>query len=197
MGRYLNVAVLKSYVQSSLQLADDLYEDAIASAEQTLDNACGRRFEKVGAAAVASARTFYPTGSRWLRIDDCTEITVVLAGGATLTVNTEYSVEPLNGVSESGEPVPYNALYRSGGWWPYSSYGATSLVTVTAKWGWPAIPPQIVEACKIIAKDTFSQRDIKFGLVAVSEAGGVGTRENRIVRDAIRDYRLSVGLVGV
>jgi hypothetical protein len=195
--RYLPVEVLKDYVRTELVLGDALYEDAINAAETIIDNACRRRFELVADAAVAEERLFRPTGSATLYINDCTEITSVVSGGATLTLDTEYSVEPLNGLSEIGEPWPYYALVRYGGWWPYYTYGPTAFVAVTAKWGWPAIPPQIREACKIIAKDVFNQRDIRFGLVTVSDVGGVGTRENRIVRDAVRDYGLRTGLVSV
>ena len=57
------------------------------------------------------------------------------------------------------------------------------------------IPAQIVEACKIIAKDVFLQRDVAHGLIGVSDVGGIGTRENRVVVDAIAAYQHPQGIV--
>ena len=69
-------------------------------------------------------------------------------------------------------------------WYNWYGVPGAATVTVTARWGWQAIPSMIQESCKIIAKDVLMQRnsDIGFGLVAVTDAGGVGTRENWIVR---------------
>ncbi len=182
--RYLPVATLKDYVRSELQVDDGFYEAAINAAETILDNACQRRFAVYGGGGV-TARSFEPSNDYELFINDCTTITSVVDTGVTLTVNTHYRPEPLNNLSAAGETWPFYKLRRLNSYWQWS---ATGLVVVTATWGWLAIPAPIVEACKIIAKDVFQQRDIRFGLVTVSEAGGVGTRENRIVREAVEAY---------
>ena len=184
--RYLPVATLKDYVRSELQVDDAFYEAAINAAETILDNACQRRFA-VYAGGGATARSFPPSGGCNLVINDATTVTTVVDNGTTLTVNVDYRPEPLNNLSTTGEAWPFYRLHRLNylSWYESTPGG---LVVVTGTWGWLAIPPQIVEACKIIAKDVFQQRDIRHGLVMVTEAGGVGTRENRIVRDAVHDY---------
>lgn len=173
-------------MRSEIPTADDAFlDEAILAAKTTMENACQRQFDL---ATTSTARSFDPTGTDVLWIHDCTSITTVVdAGGSTLTANTDYRAYPLNGKSNAGESVPYYKLKRNGVW----SYGSLlSVVTVTAAWGWPAIPSQIITAVRIIAKDEFNQRDsgVGFGLVAVSDAGGVGSRENMIVRKAVRSY---------
>lgn len=185
---WLSVATQKSWMRSEIPTADDAFlSTAIDAAKTTLENACQRKFDLVSGGA--TARSFRPYGGEVLFIHDCVTISSVISNGTTYVANTDYVAEPLNGLSNAGEAWPYYMLRRSSGCWWVGYTAATSLISVTATWGWPAIPAQIVEACKIIAKDEFNQRDTTgFGLVAISEAGGVGTRENRLVRDAVRDY---------
>lgn len=189
--RYLTVAEEKTYLRSEITVDDTLIEQAINSAETIIDNACQRRFE---VASSSTARVFIPSGSTVQIINDCTVIASVVDNGTTLVNNVDYQREPLNGLSATGETWPYYRLRRLNGWW-YSSTN-TATITVTATWGWAAIPPQVKESCKIITKDLLEMRDIKFGLVAITEAGGVGTRENRIVRDMIATYAhpFSIGI---
>lgn len=186
--RYLTVASLKLWMRSEITTADDTFLDAaIQDAETALDNACGRRFE---IASSSTARVYIPTGTNLLYIHDCTAIASVVDNGSTLTSGTDYQKEPLNGINDAGAVVPYYSLRRLLTKW-YDFLGGQATITVTATWGWAAIPPQILEACKIIAKDIFNQRlsEVGFGLVGITEtAGGVGTRENAIVLKAIRDY---------
>lgn len=195
MGRYLEVPELKDYTQSTLKGSDSLYEDAIGTAEGLLDNACGRRFEL--AATVATARVYIPTGTEVLDFHDCTEIASVVSNGSTLVSGVDFQAEPLNGLSDGGEPCPFYMLRRISGYWnllPATTWdvlGATkrATITITAKWGWPLIPSGVKESCKIVAKDVFNQRaTLGFGLVDISTAGGVGSRENSIVRKTVAFY---------
>lgn len=200
--RYLTAATLKSYLRSELTLEDTAYEASINAAELWIDNKLGRRME---VASASSARVFTPRGqgaqsnrgplpqrnSTTLFINDCTTITSVTENGTVLVSGVDYQAEPLNGLSDSGEPRPFHILERLNagyisGWY---TYGKVATVSVNAAWGWAAIPASIVEMCKIVAKDFFEQRDVSHGVIGVSDVGGVGTRENRLVRDAIQQYR--------
>ena len=188
--RYLTVAELQAYVSTTVYSDATIYEEAINAAEEIIDNACGRKFV---VASASTARVYMPSCGAVLFIDDCTAIASVVANGATLTAGTDYQAEPLNNLSYGGETVPFFALRRLGyycrRWDNY--YGVPNLanITVTATWGWAAIPVMVKESCKIIARDVLSQRDTTgFGLVAITEAGGVGTRENWVVQKMVRDY---------
>lgn len=183
-GRYVTVDVMRQYMRDQTTLDDDLIGDALAAAEQELDNRCARRFV---VAAGSTARTFAPGPSDLLIIWDCIAVASVVENGVTLTVGADYQLEPLNGLSVSGESVPFTALRRRDRWW-YSD-GARATVTVTGSWGWASIPAPIREACKIIAKDAYQARDTRGGIVAVVDSGAFSERDGRLVRQAIRDYR--------
>ena len=182
--RYLTTAVFKTYLRSELTLEDTAYDAAINAAELWLDNKCQRRFE---VASSTTARVFSPLSGQVLIIHDCTAITTVVDNGTTLVTGTDYQPEPLNAITAAGDPSPYYRLRRLNGYW--YSWNSKATVTVTATWGWAAIPLSIVEACKIVAKDFFEQRDVTHGILGFSEAGGIGTRENRLVQDAVNQYR--------
>jgi|GEM_PF-1917683 len=186
--RYLTVSTLKTYMRSELQADDAPYEAAINAAELWIDNKTGRRFEVAGAstARVFSVRRASPV----LYINDCTTITSVVENGTTLVANTDYTAEPLNNLSSAGEPWPYFRLVRPYSYWYPTTYSASTnaRVTVTAAWGWAAIPLSIVEACKIVAKDFFEQRDVAHGLIGVSDNGGVSGRTNNLVKDIVGQY---------
>lgn len=183
--RWLTTDVLKQYVRSQLVVDDGFYEQAIQSAENWLDERTQRRWV---VASGSSARSFNPSGSRVLFINDCTTITSVVDNGSTLVSGIDYQKEPLNGLSDTGEVVPYYRLVRLGGVEWYEITEGLASVVITAAWGWLAIPPMILEACKIVAKDYFLQRDVNHGLVDISDVGGVGSRENRLVQAAVERY---------
>lgn len=185
MPRYLTVPQYKVWARDGLETANDaVIEDAIEAAEMSLDNACGRRF--IVASGPATARLFPALRrSQFISIDDCTTVTAVADDGNAVTT---YQLEPLNGLSPAGETVPYTGLRRTtGSYWRWSAYEA--LVSVTATWGWPAIPPQIIEACKALTKAHLDGRDIRAGIAGFTPDGfGLSERETRVVKQAIFDY---------
>ena len=198
MGTYLTVADLKSYVRSELSVDDGWYDAAISTAEGIINNNTGRQFV-VASPTVSTARSYMASDGELLMIHDAAAIVSVVDNGVTLTSGTDYQAEPLNGLSYAGETVPYSVLRRLGyygnRWYSWYAVPNAATVVVTARWGWSAIPAQIVEACKIIAKDVFLQRDVAHGLIGVSDVGGIGTRENRVVVDAIAAYQHPQGIV--
>jgi hypothetical protein len=190
--RYLTVGELKSYVRSELTSDDSAYEAAIQTAELIIDNATARRFI-IADPSVSTARVFVPSGGEYLFIDDAVAIVSVTDNGAALVSGTDYQAEPLNALSDSGESVPYHTLRRLGYYYSrwYNWYGIpnSATISVTARWGWPSIPALVKESCKIVAKDVFLNRDTAgFGLVTITDAGGIGTRENRIVQQMVTAY---------
>jgi hypothetical protein len=183
MPRYLTVEQVKAYHRNEIPTADDDFiESACDAAEMFLDASCARRFEVAGTAA---ARVFTPDDLCVLRIHDCTSVTSITNNGSAVT---DYQLEPLNGLTWSGETVPYDQVrLLSGFWWMYQR---EATVSVTATWGWSAIPARITQAALIIAKEIIVNRDeVKLGLVGFSDVGGVVARTNPIVAETIAHYR--------
>jgi hypothetical protein len=182
-------AAFDLYTRSETTTDATIKHAALDAAHTATWNALGR---KIVVATTATARVYMPTCGSFLFIDDCTAITSVVANGATLTSGTDYQAEPLNSLSYGGETVPFHVLRKLGyyynRWDNYYSVPGAANITVTATWGWAAIPPQVAEMCKLIGKAYLESRDFALGVVALTEGGAFGARETKLVMDAIRDY---------
>ena len=191
--RYLSVETLKAQTRDGVTVDDNLKESAIQAAETWIDNELHRQMIK--ASDTPSARVFVPAGSDLLHIYDCTSVTSVTENGVLLAAGTDYQLEPLNGLNDTGETVPYYRVLRHGRCW-YTDNGKAT-VSIVATWGWAEIPPQVVEACKIIAQDILANRDTRFGLAGITEVAGIRMRENPVVAKMIEHYRFAYKSFGI
>ena len=187
MADIATVEEVKAYARDETSTLNyEFIEQALNAAEAEINNGCARRF--VVAGATATARVYAPESHELVRIHDCTEITSVVSSGSTVSASS-YQLEPLNGLTAAGLAVPYDRIrLLSGSWDTGSSNRREATITVTAKWGWAAIPAQIKQACLVLAKDVLSNRDVRFGLVAVTDAAGISARTNSVVRAAIEQH---------
>jgi hypothetical protein len=206
MPRNVTVATLKTWARNEIATDDDaLISAAIDAAEQWVDNTCQRRFV---VATTATPRTYTPVDlprllapgirnlgtegycAQVLRIHDCTSVTTVSNNG-TIVAASGYQLEPLNALGWSGETYPYNAIrLLTGTSWDTGTYLGQATATITATWGWTAIPAPVIESVKILAKDIIANRDLRFGIAAVSGEGfGISARANGTVTALLAPYR--------
>jgi hypothetical protein len=188
MPRYLSVEQVKDYSRSEIPTDDDDFiAAAIDAAEMTLDRECARRFAVAG---TPSAQRYAPSSPEVVWIRDCTSVTSVTVSGGAVAL-ADYQLEPIDGLNSFGESVPYTRIrLLTGSWLSGTLNDREATITVTAAWGWTAIPDRIVQAALIVAKEIIVNRDeVKLGLVGFSDVGGVTARTNPIVRDAINHYR--------
>ena len=204
------LADFKVYLRDELAAATDdtIQQGALDAADLAINSATFRQFAIAGA---ASSRVFAPRSiTDVLRIHDCTSVTAVV--NDTMTVlPADYQLEPLNGIlMPSGEARPYDQIrylsrqtasqsfYNSastGNVWLWDSGRAT--VTITATWGWAAIPVPIYEALKVLAKDIAGNRNVQNGIVGFTDAGAAAARTNTFVRAVIHDYRREEAKAGL
>lgn len=160
--------------------SDTLISAAITAASRSIDARCGRRFySDVTASARSydiSGRTTY-NGARYsLLTDDISTPTGLLLNGSAWT---QYeAVRP-------GRPITYllSDLYAAS---PFFD-----VVTVTAVWGWPAVPDEIKQATALLASRLYKRKDSPQGVIG-SDQWGV-TRVARFDPDVealINPYRL-------
>jgi hypothetical protein len=187
MADFPTVADLQDFARSEIPTADTvLYTSALAAAISEIRSGTQRNLVLAG--PTATARVFVPSSRMHLRIHDAVSITSVVNKGVTLT---GFQTSPLNGVSASGEYRPIEQIdLVNGDLFEYGDDNADEATcTITARWGWSEIPEPIRFATLILAKDILSNRDVRFGLVAVTDAAGIGARTNAEVRAAINAHR--------
>lgn len=160
--------------------ADDTSQDvdlmsALAAASGSINLTCGRRFWLDPAPV---ARIYRPAGrvvceadGELLLVDDIGDMAglVVETGplGGPWTAVTGYETSPDNALAD-GRPV--TGLLLANGTW---SRGSTTRVRVTTRFGWPAEPPDIIEAAYIQATRLFKRKNSPEGILGSAEWGVV------------------------
>ena len=162
---------------------DSMILDALDVAAADIDEWCQRTFT---VASGTSARTFDYSPTGVVRVDDFSTTTglVVSDNGTTLTINEDFFVERPTLSSH-----PYHRLRFSPQRWAGTSTWEP-LLSVTAAWGWVAIPDQIVRANVLLAADYMQAGIASFGAVTFQDAGTlVRIRQNLIVEGLLRTFR--------
>lgn len=190
---YITLANLKTYLKIDDSVDDTILEGIIESASRSIDRIANRRFY---ADAAATARTYSPIGNLRVQIDDVSTTTGLIvktdpdATGTyqtTLTLNTDYIVEPTNAIA-LGRPITTITIVGPTAFSLPVNYRPQ--VQVTAKWGWPAIPDDIEQATYILSADLYKRRDSIGGVLGISELGAI--RMSPLGRDIaaiVRAYR--------
>lgn len=175
-NEYADLATIKAHlnIETSDTSRDTLLNNALAAASRGIDRDTGRRFWLDSSAV---ARTFNPAGKtvhnadgERLLVNDIGTMTglVVETGPAAgpWTAVTDYETAPDNALLD-GRPV--TALLRAAGSWGYG----TTRVRVTARWGWPAVPDEVVQATLIQAARLYRRKDSPEGVTGSAEWGVV------------------------
>ncbi|MER6198021.1 head-tail connector protein [Streptomyces sp. NPDC001586] len=169
---------------------DALLEQALTAASRSIDRGTGRRFWLDGSPVQRvyrpQGRTVIEDDGTALLVDDIgstSGLVVETGSAAAWSTLTGWEALPDNALTD-GRPI--TALLRSGGW----GAGA-SRVRVTARFGWPAVPDEIVQATLIQANRLFKRKDSPEGVTGSAEWGVVRlSRRDPDVWNLIEPYLL-------
>lgn len=178
----VNLDDFKRYVGSQ-QLADEpLLELAIATAESWVQNYCRRDFT-VADPDAPTTRIFPGTTSAYLDLPDFIAVDSVTVDDVALDAT---GFEPYS----DGPMRPFIGLRALGGLRPWSTwFDAAYPVSVSAAWGWPAVPAAAKMATLVVAKDILANRDVSFGIVGFTDYAGVRAKENPQVAMLLADLQ--------
>ncbi|MGW1938957.1 head-tail connector protein [Streptomyces goshikiensis] len=191
-NEYADLGTLKR--QLSLDDTDDsrdaLLEQALTAASRSIDKATGRRFWLDGTVVQRvyrpQGRTVIEADGTVLLVDDIgsTSGLIVETGSASAwSTLSAWESLPDNALAD-GRPI--TGLLRSGGWGV-----GMSRVRVTARFGWPAVPDEIVQATLIQANRLFKRKDSPEGVTGSAEWGVVRlSRRDPDVWNLIEPYVL-------
>lgn len=167
---------------------DDLLNAALSAASRSIDDHCGRRFYLDGS---ATPRSYRPGD----RIADCQFLTDDM-GAAPTKVETGNDSDGWEDITADVEFAPENAVARGeaitglindDGW----ALGYRDRVRVTARWGFPRVPDQIVQATLILAARLYRRKDTPEGVLGSAEWGTVRlSRTDPDVAELISRYVL-------
>ena len=195
---YVTLSELKAYldIPNADTTEDALLEQIVEAASRSIDRIAGRRFYLD---VNASARYYRTRDPYSLLVDDIgstTDLAVALdtSGGGTYPTaaayNTDFILEPLNAAAMGR---PWTIVTMVGAYlFPYPVNNRPG-VRVTARWGWPTVPDDIVEATLILCADLYKRKSSVGGVLGLSEMGAI--RMSPLGRDIsamVRAYRREV-----
>jgi hypothetical protein len=185
-GIYATVPDLKSTLGLTDTSLDSQLADCLDTASRWIDQHCDRVFY---AQTTATARLFRPRDAYCVEVDDfwtTTGLVLETDGGdgtySTTWTAADYVLEPSN--PSTG--------------WPQNKVAAVNLsftshrrptVRLTAKWGWPAVPTPVKQACMIIATETLKlAREAPFGVANFGTDGLIRVRDNARVMSLLAPF---------
>lgn len=190
---YATLAAVKNRMGITGTDRDDELTGKITVASRRIDDDCGRRF---WLDATASARVLGTSG-RLVWSEDGEKLLTPDIGSETITVEI--------GVGSTWTEVD-SSLWETGGYRPFDdgwtiewitmiggrwNVPAGQRVRITTKFGWPAVPAPIGEACQLLTQRLARRRDSPDAIASYAEGAVVRVSRYDPDYDAlIRDYVL-------
>lgn len=201
--------VTPDQMKATLSLTGESFADAdVATActasSRAIDQACSRVFYVDAAATVT--RFYTPEDTLLLPIDDLVQLSsmnVDRDGNGTFeetwTLTTDFVLQPPNApVDFGGRPYELVRVRRFSGnrWLPA---GIENSVQIVGKWGWPAVPAEIVNATTIYAHRLLRRsRESPFGIVWPGQGESAAMRigqQDPDVAGLIKPYMKARGIL--
>jgi hypothetical protein len=186
-GPYADRATLKRRmsIPDANTLSDTDADFALVSASDTINRWTQRQF---GQDTDVSERS-YAAGATGVDTDDFWTTDGLVVSGAAFDVSSPaYALEPVNGIQDGVPGWPYRRL-TNGGLWSSLLFGGSTAwtVTVSAKWGWAAVPANIQMACLLLAADALKSKDAPFGVAGFGDYV-IRVRANPKVMELLAPY---------
>lgn len=181
-----------------LKIEDDDYREellqrALTAASRSIDSSTGRRFwldeEPVPRTYRLQGRIAVEDDGEVLLVHDIGSIdglVVETGSGGSWTTLSGYETTPDNALV-LGRPI--TGLLQVNGFWGWGV--STTRVRVTARYGWPEVPEEIVQATLIQASRLYKRKDSPEGVTGSAEWGVVRlSRRDPDVWNLIEQYVL-------
>lgn len=165
-------------------------EDIVTSTSRLIDSYCGRHFFQT-----TKTRRFDSADGYNIELgpmNDLVSITTLAFDSNddgtfdTTVPSTAYQLLPTDATSRGPGPVPYTAvrLLNTGNVFPPSPAGSgrTGLIAITGVWGWPGVPLEIKQACRIMVAEIAKLADAPLGVAGFGEFGVVRVSANMPAR---------------
>ena len=168
MTMYITVEEAESYYRSTVTADLVEIEVSVTVASRACETYCSRIFT---VPTVATTRLFVVRDSYLVKVDDIANLTdlVVVDDGSTV-IAADYQLETSPGRTarpdSAGMTRPFAYVRRLSDSWHHDDEATLS---VTAMFGWPAIPDEVKLATKMLSKDLLNTRDTRFGFVQVGD----------------------------
>ena len=195
---YVEQSEMTDYLRSTIIADEADIQAALLAAQSTVDAYCGRTFT---VPTTATARTFVVDDPYVVTVPDIANSTNLAIVDAGTTISASYfqlEISPnITGpISVSGRTWPYTRIRRLSGTWGISSVGDDTL-SITARWGWAAVPPEVALSTKLLCRDYLLARDTGFGLTQTGDGYLRRIAGNSVVESLLAPLRRAEVAMGI
>lgn len=170
---YITLSQMKARMGITESTRDVEMSAALLAASRAIDDHCGRFF---WADADVSARTYRVRGRRAPMADEyciitddfltTTGLVVEISDDQTAWSDVTSDVDPVPGEWPDVTARPYVRITSLTPW-------TTRYVRVTARWGWPAVPSQVLESTRLLSSRFFRRKDSPEGVLGSADWGAI------------------------
>lgn len=202
---YVGLEEMKDRLSITDSTDDYALQTSITAASGWVSEYVGRHFYRV-----TETRTFVPYDIYNLAVDDLVTVTALNVDydgdgiyEQAWTQGTDYQLyfgKDRYNLGSLGVARPYEKIrvINSGRTFPFTwPFSPANRVQITGTWGWPAVPPMVAEATRILTADEFRMKDAPFGVAGVSDLGLVRIQSNPWLVENLTRYIKGGRKVGV
>lgn len=162
---YITAEQAADYIQVDDEAApaDEDLATWVTAASRAIDNKCNRQF---GQLAAPAARTYRRpavynrrTGLWWVDVDDVQDVTGLTVNAVAYATSGAVLL-PDNAAADG---VPYERLGFT--------TPPTGPLVVVARWGWSAVPAQVIGASKLQVSRWAARRESPYGIAGSPDSG--------------------------
>ena len=188
---YADIAALAERLGLADTIDNGLLAGALSAAESSVNLWCNRTF---AVPATVTTRYYQAFGTEVIVDDIATTTGLVVLDNTTTVNNTDLVLDPANGVGPDGNVGwPYWRIrFADGHAW--SQDGLKRTVSVTAKFGWAAVPENVHMATLVLAADLFHAKDTRLGIAGFGDMGIIRIRENGMLQTLLRNFVRETGV---
>jgi hypothetical protein len=167
---YVTAANVASYLRVTDNVDDTWFTTWASASSRAVDRACNRQFGQLAAPAarVYRRRPAYnaDTGLWVLEVDDFMDTTGMLINGVAYA-SSGVTLLPDNAAAEGR---PWTRIGFTS--WPVQPVAGSPVpYTITARWGWSAVPSQVPAACYLQCARWNFRRDAPAGVAGSPDQG--------------------------
>lgn len=176
---YLTIEEAVSYVGRNETRDTYELEDVVTATSRMIDRFCGRHFYQ----ATAEAREFDTHDGFVIELGPFNDLVSV----TTFAYDNADSGTYASTLSASQYQLHAPTQGQAPGQWPYTSVqvlglgsvlpvapaasGRTDLIRITGTWGWPSVPVEVKQACRLMVAEMAKLQDAPLGVAGFGEFG--------------------------
>jgi hypothetical protein len=175
---YITSAEAQAYTGVNLAGSTSLLDDVVEASSRLIDEYCGRHFYQ----DIAATRYFDTDHAQQLILGpfndlaSVTSITEDRAGDGTYSTTYtagQYQLGPVGAASKAPVAQPFTSvsLLDNVTFSVSVSTGRRGLVKIVGTWGWPAVPIEVKQACRIIVAEVMKLESAPLGIVGFADFG--------------------------